>query len=466
MTNLPIITTEGGFDPSERRAIKQVFDLSRPEGQQLRAVAAVLDPLTPAMLSDLRRDTETDRLAGAPRFLCASCREPVDIRHSSGVDAPADGRGAHFRHPTGGKQCKWRTPLDLHVTARKYPNHEGGDHSFLKMQLAECLSCDERFSDVQLEKQVTMPEGMKNRRPDVSANFLGHRLAVDLQLSTTGLKVVIGREEGYRATGHHHIWVTAPDFENLTKKTFTDIRSGTGGRIFVIDDGSVAATIQTGQLKLRELSLAPRLVEGRALHNIWNTSLIGADVIMTPAERRKAEGIANYHKAMEIQADAAFGALRHRIRAYAAAALPLKTVLPAWRSIAAYVEGDKFDRAISDGVGEVLAFLQQVELCCLDLMVETDTAMLDELRRRTGIVLGRWGWAPLVALVEKLVPDFTSIMTQAQAAQLRKATSENGGSQLSWWVSMLAILYPWLSYDLLAKAPKFAPKLPGLGGTA
>ncbi|WP_137152245.1 hypothetical protein [Devosia sp. FKR38] len=169
---------------------------------------------------------------------------------------------------------------------------------------------------------------------------------------------------------------------------------------------------------------------------------------------------------MEIQADAAFGALRHRIRANAAAGQPLKMVLPAWRSIAAFVDGDKYERAIGSGVGDVLAFLQLVELCCIDLTVETDTAMLDDLRRRTDLVLGHWGWAPLVALVEKLVPAFPSIMTRAQATQLRKATSEHGGSQLSRWVSMLAILYPWLSYHLLAKAPKFAPKLPQLSGTA
>ncbi len=72
--------------------------------------------------------------------------------------------------------------------------------------------------------------------------FPGRPLAVDVQLSTASLKIIVDREADYRSAGYHHIWVVGPQIDRLSQKAFGDIHSNAGGRIFVIDPGSVAAT--------------------------------------------------------------------------------------------------------------------------------------------------------------------------------------------------------------------------------
>lgn len=458
----PISKSGGG----ESRAIREVIDLSRPTGHQRREVGAVLNPLTEAMLRDFRREVAGKIADGSPRFLCACCQSPVELRSNpASATVPRDGRAAHFRHPVGAGLCDWRTPHDPHVAARKYPTNEGPEHAFLKAQLVDCLSRDPRFSDIQVEKQVPILGGTR-LQPDVSATFLDQLIAFDIQLSTTGLKVVMDREKGYRGAGYQHVWLTGPEIARLTQACFGDIHSGAGGRIFVIDPGSVAATMRTDQFQLREISLAPRLAKGKAMHSIWTSAMVGADVIMKPAPQRKAESLARYQRVMDTAAYEALGAPRERIRDNAARGLPLKAVMPDWRAIASYVDGDKYDRAGGDGLGAILAFLEQVERCCMDLTIETDDAMLRELRRRTDIVLNQPGWAPLVELVLGIVPGMDDAMGPAQLEQLHRATARRGSSIMTWYRSMLSVLYPWLAYQLIARAPRFTPNLAGFTGNA
>lgn len=140
--------------------------------------------------------------------------------------------------------------------------------------------------------------------------------------------------------------------------------------------------------------------------------------------------------------------------------------MPEWRAIASHVDGDRYDRAAGDKLGAVLAFLQQVESCCLDLTIETDDAMLRELRRRADIVLAQPGWAPLVELVLRIAPGMDDAMGPAQVEQLHRATARRGSSIMTWYRSMLSVLYPWLAYQLIARAPRFTPNLAGFTGSA
>lgn len=458
----PVPTSGNG----ESRAIREVIDLSRPTGHQRREVGAVLNPLTEAMLRDFRREVAGKVADGSPRFLCACCRSPVELRSNpASATVPRDGRASHFRHPVGAGPCDWRTPHDPHVAARKYPSNEGPEHAFLKAQLVDCLSRDPRFSNIQVERQVPILGGT-HLQPDVSATFLGQPVAFDIQLSTTGLKVVMDREKGYRGAGCHHVWLTGPEIAQLTQACFGDIHSAAGGRIFVIDPASVAATMRAGKFQLREISLTPRLAKGKAVHSIWTSAMVGADVVMKPAPERRVEGLARYQRIMDTAAQEAFGSARQRIRDNAIGGMPLKAVMADWRSVAAYVDGDRYDRAAGDGLGAVLAFLQQVESCCLDIGVETDQAMLQELRRRADILLNQPGWAPLVELVLRIVPGMEDAMGPGQLEQLHRATARGGSSLMTWYRSMLGVHYPWLTYQLIARAPRFTPNLAGFTGNA
>lgn len=464
--NIPTSSPVRNSGDGEGRAIREVIDLSRPAGHQRREVGAVLNPLTEAMLRDLRREVAGRNADGNARFLCGSCGAPLTLcSNPASATVPRDGRAAHFRHPIGASPCDWRTPHDPHVAAKKYASNEGPEHAFLKAQLVDCLGRDPRFSNIQVEKQVPILGGT-HLQPDVSAIFLGQLVAFDIQLSTAGLKVVMDREKGYRGAGYQHVWLTGPDLERLTRACFGDIHSGAGGRIFVLDPGSVAATMRTGKLQLREISLTPRLAKGKAVHSIWTSAMVGADVIMMPPPQRRIEGLARYQRVMDAAAHEAFGALRQRIRDNAARGLPLKTVVVDWRAIASHVDGDKYDRAAGDGLGEAIAFLQQVERCCMDLAVETDQAMLRDLRRRTDLLLSQPGWASLVELVLRIVPGMDGAVGPAQLEQLHRATARRGSSTMTWYRSMLSVLYPWMAYQLIARAPRFTPNLEGFTGSA
>ena len=76
--------------------------------------------------------------------------------------------------------------------------------------------------------------------------------------------------------------------------------------------------MRTGQFQLREISLTPRLAKGKAVHSIWTSAMVGADVIMKPAPQRKAEGLGRYQRGMDTAAHKEFGALRQRIHDNAA----------------------------------------------------------------------------------------------------------------------------------------------------
>lgn len=80
-----------------------------------------------------------------------------------------------------------------------------------------------------------------------------------------------------------------------------------GGRIFAVDDASIAASLSSGRFQLKELSIVPRLVPGRPVHNIWLARIVGTDaILMDPFQRRK-EGERQYSQALLTAANASFG---------------------------------------------------------------------------------------------------------------------------------------------------------------
>jgi hypothetical protein len=340
---------------------------------------------------------------------------------------------------------------------------EGLDHETLKHQLAECLRADPRFTDIQIERRVTAPDGSW-RVPDVSAMFEGQLVAFDLQIATLPIATILARGSFYAANGVKHVWLTdAADLSRLTQQAFIDLHLNSGGRIFAISDASVAVSLRSKTFHLSELSILPRLAPELALHNVWRRDLVDTSVIFMDPVQRAVEGQRRYREALTVQATTLFGLDRSAIRHAAGAGQNLRTVGLHWTRIANAVRGSSIEAAIADDVDAVLAFLAQVERFATAAPADRP-AKLPELHKRLDALLtGRHGlhWAPLVELACKSIPAVMPALSPANVARLNDHRTSAGTVRplLRWHAGMLCVLFPWLGFRLLAKAPKHLPQL-------
>jgi hypothetical protein len=468
----------GGTPPAaprgdDYRAIKEVIDTTLPAGQQLRTVQNVADALTQVGVTNLRTELGIARAAGSSRFLCATCGEPVHMaQRPPGPDVPKDGRAAYFKHYANrdAPPCTCRTPHSAHdVGAVKFAGlQEGLDHETLKHQLAECLSADPRFTDVQTERRVTAKDGSW-RIPDVSAMFEGQLVAFDLQIATLPIATILARGSFYAANGVKHVWLTdAADLSRLTQQAFIDLHLNSGGRIFAISDASLAVSLRSKTFHLSELSILPRLAPELALHNVWRRDLVDSSVIFMNPVQRAMEGQRRYREALTVQATTLFGPDRSAIRQAAGASQTLRTVGLHWTRIANAIRGSSIEAAIPDDVGLVLAFLAQVERFATAAPADRAGRRPELQKRLDDLLSGRHGlhWAPLVELACKAIPGLMPALSPTNLARLNahRTASNTVRPLLRWHAGMLCVLFPWLGFRLLAKAPRHLPQLRIPGG--
>lgn len=453
---------------TDYRTITAVRDISLPDGLQVRTVQSVLDPLTALGLAQLRTQVHQAHAQGASRFLCAYCNSPVYLAgRPAGPEVPRDGRGAFFKHYSNpdAPPCPHRTDNNLHdVGAQQFcGQQEGSTHETLKHALAECLSQDPRFFEVQVEKRVTSTDGSW-RVPDVSAVFADQLIAFDLQLATLPIATILERDKFYLANSVHHVWLTdAANLSRLTQQAFCDLHLNSGGRIFAIDDVSIEASSSSGQFQLKELTIVPRLVPERPLHNIWDARLVGTETILINPEQRRREGEQGYRKALASLVSTDLGQHRQAIRHAAAVGDNLFPVAQHWRGLAQGIRGSGYDAALADDLGAVLAVLAQAEIY-VGATPSDRAPQQKELQQRLHRLLGgRHGlhWAPLVALVFDAVPSIRDAGGAACHARLNAllASPEKVFPFVRHHAGMLSALFTWLGFRLLIKAPKFTPNM-------
>jgi hypothetical protein len=460
--------TPPGGSSDDYRAIQDVIDTTLPVAQQRRTVQNVADPLTPVGVANLRTEIGVARAVGKPRFLCAVCGEPVFMaQRPPGPDVPTDGRAGYFKHYANknAPPCPCRTPRSPRdVGAAKFAGlQEGLDHQTLKHQLAECLRADPRFADIQIERRMTAADGTW-RVPDVSALFEGQLVAFDLQLATLPVTTILERGSFYAANGVKHVWLTdAADLSRLTQQAFVDLHLNSGGRIFAIDDASAAISLRSKTFHLLELSILPRLAPELAIHNIWRRDLVDTTVIFMDPAQRAMDGRRRYRDALTVQATTLFAPDRSAIRQAAGASQNLRTVGLQWARIANAIRGFSIEAAISDDVGLVLAFLAQVERWATAAPADRPARQPELQGRLNGLLAGRHGlhWAPLVEAVCKSVPALMPALSATNLARLNahRTTSATVRPLLRWHAGMLCVLFPWVAFRLMAKAPKHLPQL-------
>nr|WP_314262450.1 hypothetical protein [uncultured Devosia sp.] len=450
------------------RAITEVLDTRLPLGQQRRTAQSVLDPQTVASLAELRTEAHAENANGHSLFLCAQCGQPVFVaQRPAAPDVPRNGDAAYFKHfsDKDAPACSWRTQPNLHSIGSAQYNgaQEGLDHHSLKQALAECLRHDPRVTEVQVEKRIAGSDG-NWRVPDVSAKVDGRMMAFDLQLATLPIFTIHDRANFYAANNIQHVVLTdAVDLARLTQQAFCDMHLTSGGRIFAIDDASIAASLARGTFQLKELSIVPRLVKGRPIHNVWQPRLVGTDAMLLHPGQRQTEGERQYNQALLTAANASFGPQRQAIRRAAAMNLASTAVFEHWNHIARTIGGLNEDSAIAQDLGAVLAFLTQVEICC-NVVPEQRPGAHNELQQRLKILLATrhaLHWAPLMLHVFKVLPAIEPVIGPANSARLNLLLTQPHTVKplLRWYAGMICVLHPWLAFRLLVKAPKFLPNL-------
>lgn len=153
----------------------------------------------------LRMDLRTAIERHNPLYACPLCGIPVYLV------CRKEARRFFFRHELEDGRCPARTKGALsedEINARKYNGaKESWAHARMKEIIADSLAADSRFSEIAIEKVWKGVDRGKWCKPDVQATFNGMRVAFEVQLSTTFLRVIAQRREFYLREGGMLFWI-------------------------------------------------------------------------------------------------------------------------------------------------------------------------------------------------------------------------------------------------------------------
>jgi len=230
-----------------RRALKRALDT-----QELRVISSdELLAMPTAEYQQIRRNVTIGVKTGDQRYLCSLC--------GNAVYAPNYSTGPGWKHYGSEPiDCEWWTGTASsvdEVSARQFQGQQESPlHHKVKHLVAELLRVDSRISDVVVDEVLHGSTGLK--KPDVRAEFDGRPIAVELQLSTTQIPVIIDRELFYRQEGRHLLWLTW-DFEPRSYKgvrqAFRDIATAHHENLFTLDAETIAESRRRKCLVFRVL---------------------------------------------------------------------------------------------------------------------------------------------------------------------------------------------------------------------
>ena len=241
-----------------------------------RSADSLLDPLSAPNLAKFRKDIQSRYQSGKPLLTCARCKQPVHVSlEGSRPSDERDGRDAFFAHyPDAAQLCEWHTRarnLDAIDGEHLDKASEGPLHRWLTETLKCMLTYDPEFHDVQLRPVISRPPNW--RRPDVVAEFQGRLTVFDFQLGTTGLSVIVEREQFYATHGIRYAWVTADnDHWRLAQQSLQDIYWNNENQIFAIDQNVARMTRINRMLYLNVWIVVPKLNKS-GLDAVWERRL-------------------------------------------------------------------------------------------------------------------------------------------------------------------------------------------------
>jgi hypothetical protein len=224
--------------------IEEVLDLS--SGAVISARQAIGSDYDDVIKLRMTLRTAIDRQE--PIYACPLCHVPVYLV------SLMEKRRFFFRHELEDGRCPARTRGELsqdEIDARKYNGaKESRDHIHMKEIISESLRYDPRFSDISVEKVWKSRNKGEWRRPDVQAIFGGRRIAFEVQLSTTFLRVIAQRREFYLREGGLLLWVFKTFNEEKTRLTQDDVFYNNNHNAFLVSDETLRISKETGTFTL------------------------------------------------------------------------------------------------------------------------------------------------------------------------------------------------------------------------
>jgi len=202
---------------------------------------------------EIRRAATRGRNERQPTFVCDHCGFPVYAPREPKTRLP------FWRHHKGApRSCPWWTgdPGSTdEVSASQFQGaQESPLHLRIKHLVAELLDADPltEVGSVIVDEYVVC--GESRRRPDVRAIYGGKPIAIEIQLATTQIPIIVAREDFYRQEGRHLIWLTwnfVPVDRARLLTAFEDIFYSHNKNLFSLDDGVVAESQARGAFLIR-----------------------------------------------------------------------------------------------------------------------------------------------------------------------------------------------------------------------
>jgi hypothetical protein len=206
-----------------------------------------------------------------PIYACPLCHVPVYL-----VSMP-DRRRFYFRHDIEDGRCPAKTRGALseeEINARKYNGvKESDDHKEMKEIVFGSLQCDPRFSDIRMETRWKGMDGATWRKPDVSATYEGTRIAFEIQLSTTFLRVIAERRNFYLEQGGLLCWIFKSYDNDYARLTQDDVFYNNNRNLFIANRETLDASRAAGEMVLDCRWVVPSITSnGQMLHQ-WDRAL-------------------------------------------------------------------------------------------------------------------------------------------------------------------------------------------------
>ena len=202
---------------------------------------------------EIRRSATRARNDGQAAFVCDHCGFPVYAPREPNTKLP------FWRHHKGApRNCPWWTgepgSTDMVSASQFQGAQESALHQRVKNLVAELLNADLLTTPGSVVVDEYVVCGDSRRRPDVRATYDGKPIAIEIQLATTQIPIIIAREDFYRREGRHLIWLTwnfMPVERAQLLTAFEDIFYSHNKNLFSLDEGVVADCREKGRFLVR-----------------------------------------------------------------------------------------------------------------------------------------------------------------------------------------------------------------------
>mgnify|MGYP001766496371 CR=1 FL=1 len=209
--------------------------------------------IDPDGYQEIRRSATRARNQGQPAFVCDHCGFAVYAPREPKTRLP------FWRHHKGApRSCPWWTgePGSTDdVSASQFQGaQESPLHLRVKHLVAELLTADSRTEPGSVVVDEYIVCGESRRRPDVRAIYDGKPIAIEIQLATTQIPIIVAREDFYQREGRHLIWLTW-NFEPVERThlltAFEDIFYSHNKNLFSLDEEVVSESRERGAFLVR-----------------------------------------------------------------------------------------------------------------------------------------------------------------------------------------------------------------------